>query len=456
MQGTSKLSSLMELYIGNNRVDDLKEVLHIKGMSTYSAQYWCNDLARKRSISRRSFTLISAGAGKLIILDLSGNQLCSALDYRHYTIYHVRKLKVLDGAGVEMAEQEAAKDKYDGKLTTEFVVERVGHSFLEHVRELNLAASRVRDVGDVLTEASFPSLKELNLENNQLVDLSGLLDLPLLTILRLNHNRVEHLGLVADGDHLRPVLPHLEVLQLGYNHINYIPSLRLHCLPELKSLFLQGNDITKIEGLDRCTQLRELILDKNKIKAVSQNSLTSLANLRTLRIECVSLRDSPGRLFGRGPPLLTPCFSPCVFAARMGCGRCQTSRRSRDCRRYRASPTGSASWRRLMYATRCLCCFVSPPSCVGSHTSESLTGCADGWTLCVQKIAQLPSLTELNLSTCPVCRKQLYRPTLIKKFPALRLLDAKCVSLEERERTEVNQNTQQSKRKKNNRNDRND
>jgi Leucine-rich repeat (LRR) protein len=259
LAGMSKLSSLMELYIGNNRVDDLKEVHHIKGMS------------------------------KLIILDLSGNQLCSALDYRHYTIYHVRKLKVLDGAGVEMAEQEAAKDKYDGKLTTEFVVERVGHSFLEHVRELNLAASRVRDVGDVLTEASFPSLKELNLDNNQLVDLSGLLDLPLLTILRLNHNRVEHLGLVADGDHPRPVLPHLEVLQLGYNHINYIPSLRLHCLPELKSLFLQGNDITKIEGLDRCIQLRELILDKNKIKAVSQNSLTSLANLRTLRIECVAL-----------------------------------------------------------------------------------------------------------------------------------------------------------------------
>ena len=44
----------------------------------------------------------------------------------------------------------------------------------------------------------------------------------------------------AEGE-ARPVLPHLEVLQLGYNHISYIPSLRLHCLPELKSLFLQVN-----------------------------------------------------------------------------------------------------------------------------------------------------------------------------------------------------------------------
>ena len=229
LSGLSKLTSLMELYIGNNRIDDLKEVSHVKGLS------------------------------KLIILDLSGNRLCSALDYRHYTIYHVRRLKVLDGAGVEMAEQEAAKEKYDGKLTTEFVVERVGHSFLEHVRELNLAASRVRDVGDVLTEERFPSLKELNLDNNQLVDLSGLLNLPLLTILRLNHNRVEHLGFVSADGEARPVLPHLEVLQLGYNHISYIPSLRLHCLPELKSLFLQGNEITKVSRPRPCVVSLRLI-----------------------------------------------------------------------------------------------------------------------------------------------------------------------------------------------------
>eukprot|EP01048_Picozoa_sp_COSAG05_P007592 COSAG05_NODE_539_length_8851_cov_3.718693_2_plen_1327_part_00 len=260
LAGLSKLASLMELYIGNNRVTDLKEVHHVKELS------------------------------KLIILDLSGNKLCTAQDYRHYTIYHVRKLKVLDGAGVEMMEQEAAKEKYDGKLTVEFVVERVGHSFLEHVRELNLAASRVRDLGDVMTQASFPGLKEINLDNNQLTDLSGLLDLPLLTVLRLNHNRVEHLG-AAGGDETRTALPHLEVLQLGYNHINYIPSLRLHCFPELRSLYLQGNDIAKIEGLERCLQLRELILDKNKLKSIAANSLSGLSNLRTLRIDENGLRS---------------------------------------------------------------------------------------------------------------------------------------------------------------------
>ena len=62
---------------------------------------------------------------KLIILDLSGNSLCTeGEDYREYTIFHVRRLKVLDGMGVEVAEQESAKDKYEGKLTLDFVIER--------------------------------------------------------------------------------------------------------------------------------------------------------------------------------------------------------------------------------------------------------------------------------------------------------------------------------------------
>ena len=340
LAGLSKLVSLMELYIGNNRVTDLKEVHHVKELS------------------------------KLIILDLSGNKLCTAVDYRHYTIYHIRKLKVLDGAGVEMMEQEAAKDKYDGKLTIEFVVERVGHSFLEHVRELNLAASRVRDLGDVMSQASFPGLKEVNLDNNQLTDLGGLLGLPLLTVLRLNHNRIEHLGGAAE-DSARSGLPHLEVLQLGYNHINYIPSLRLYCFPELRSLYLQGNDITKIEGLERCVQLRELILDKNKMKSIPVGALANLTNLRTLRIDENGLR----------------------------------------------SLSNIAPLPRLQIL-----------SCVSNRVTELAE---------TDKIAQLPSLTELNCSNCPVCRKQLYRPSLIKKFPALRLLDGKDVTMEERERTEL-------------------
>jgi len=95
----AKLTSLMEIYIGNNRIGLLKEVQHMKSLP------------------------------KLIILDLSGNALCQANEYRPYAIYHLRRLKVLDGVGIESTEQNSAKEKYAGRLTPDALVERLGHSF---------------------------------------------------------------------------------------------------------------------------------------------------------------------------------------------------------------------------------------------------------------------------------------------------------------------------------------
>jgi len=98
LSGLAKLSTLLELYLGNNRVADLKEALNLKPLP------------------------------KLIILDLSGNPVCGEHEYRLYSIFHLRKLKVLDGLGVETAEQSAANDAYAGRLTHEFLVEKLGHA----------------------------------------------------------------------------------------------------------------------------------------------------------------------------------------------------------------------------------------------------------------------------------------------------------------------------------------
>eukprot|EP00965_Chrysotila_dentata_P221734 6192546-Pleurochrysis_carterae.AAC.1 len=125
----------MEVYIGNNRVSVLKEVQHLKGLQ------------------------------KLIILDLAGNPLCETPDYRHYTVYQLRKLKVLDGVGIEVGEQSLAKEKYAGKLTTEALVERLGHNFWEHVHELDLCRSKLREL-DALHAPGFVNLRELTLDSN--------------------------------------------------------------------------------------------------------------------------------------------------------------------------------------------------------------------------------------------------------------------------------------------------
>ena len=63
-----------------------------------------------------------------------------------------------------------------------------------------------------------------------------------------------------------PVLEKLEVLHLGYNGISDLAALQLNRLVGLKSLFLQGNEIVRVEGLEGLAELRELVLDRNKVQ----------------------------------------------------------------------------------------------------------------------------------------------------------------------------------------------
>ncbi len=146
LAGLEKLSNLMELYICSNRIGDLKEVQHIKDLP------------------------------KLIIVDLSGNTICKSSSYRIYCVYYMRKLKVLDGIGVDAAEQQMAREKYSGKLTSEFLTEKIGvrsyfcfdmlnvpkrqknsqapmyldgflqHKYFEHIRELDLSGCRIKEI----------------------------------------------------------------------------------------------------------------------------------------------------------------------------------------------------------------------------------------------------------------------------------------------------------------------
>lgn len=126
LEGLGRLPALMELYIGNNRIDNIKEVLSLKDLP------------------------------KLIILDLSGNPLCRHEKYRLYTVYHLRRLKVLDGVGVDNTEQAAARDRFSGRLTAEFLEEKIGHTYFEAIRELDLAQCRIREI-EGLRYASAPA-----------------------------------------------------------------------------------------------------------------------------------------------------------------------------------------------------------------------------------------------------------------------------------------------------------
>ena len=73
---------------------------------------------------------------KLIILDMFGNPCFEDANYRLHTIFYLKKLKVLDGVPVDMTELNAARDKYAGRITEEWLEEHLGHADFEQVSPL--------------------------------------------------------------------------------------------------------------------------------------------------------------------------------------------------------------------------------------------------------------------------------------------------------------------------------
>lgn len=58
-------------------------------------------------------------------------------------------------------------------------------------------------------------------------------------------------------------------------------------------LHLQGNAIVFLAGLDSSTELRELRLDRNRIRQLDSSSTTALRQLRILTLEDNGLKSLP-------------------------------------------------------------------------------------------------------------------------------------------------------------------
>jgi len=81
---------------------------------------------------------------------------------------------VLDGVTVEAGEQAASRNLYAGRLTLDSLVERVGHSHFERLREMDLSGMGLKELGDVFTkeEGHFTGIQMLTLDNNELTEVS--------------------------------------------------------------------------------------------------------------------------------------------------------------------------------------------------------------------------------------------------------------------------------------------
>jgi len=270
LHGLQNAPSLVEIYAGNNKIQYTREIFKLKSIMN------------------------------LIILDLLGNELACESHYRLFLIYHLPHLKVLDGIPVSSSEGDMAKEAFGGKLTTDFITERLGHSNFSEICELDLPNCNLQTV-DLSGNDFFKNLRSLNLEQNNLTHFGGIVNLVNLKVLCLNHNHIESIIAKRSGesspttiksiDQTPQMLENLEVLHLGYNGISNLSNMQFARIPSLKALFLQGNEISKVEGLDGLFELKELVLDKNKIKGFQANSFKNQWKLTELHVEDNRIRD---------------------------------------------------------------------------------------------------------------------------------------------------------------------
>uniref|UniRef100_A0A8D3DG26 Leucine rich repeat containing 9 n=1 Tax=Scophthalmus maximus TaxID=52904 RepID=A0A8D3DG26_SCOMX len=293
LHGIQRVRSLLELYIGNNKISVSRDIYYLKGLTN------------------------------LIILNLYGNPLVEKLEnYRIYVVFHLSSLRALDGTAVVSIESESAKEMFGGRLTSDMVAEKLGHINYTDITYLTLQSCSLRIV-DLSPSDLFSSLHSINLDHNNLTSFSGLIYLPNIKSLCLNYNHIEsilprqrtyltnrqilHNKVHSSGygqqslskgnretwptGSLEPLMGSLEVLHLSHNGISNMANLQLSRLTNLKALFLQGNEISHVEGLEGLHQLRELVLDRNRIKALAENSFIAQNILLELHLAENRIRE---------------------------------------------------------------------------------------------------------------------------------------------------------------------
>lgn len=74
-----------------------------------------------------------------------------------------------------------ARELLGGRLTSDFVAERVGHSVFSEIRELDVPQLSLKSI-DLGTGEAFVNLRSVNLEHNNLTNVGGLVHLPNLRV----------------------------------------------------------------------------------------------------------------------------------------------------------------------------------------------------------------------------------------------------------------------------------
>ena len=133
---------------------------------------------------------------------------------------------------------------------------------------------------EIITNDMLNSIKELDLSDKGLSNISDIEYFKELTMLSLRFNEISDISALGN-------LTNLQTLDLSFNEISDISALR--SLTNLQTLYLLGNEISDISALRGLTNLQTLYLYTNSISDIS--ALRSLTNLQTLSLSTNNISD---------------------------------------------------------------------------------------------------------------------------------------------------------------------
>jgi Leucine-rich repeat (LRR) protein len=188
----SPLVQLLELYIGENQITDIKEIRFLSNLE------------------------------KLIVVDLWGNPICKDFDYRLFVIYHIKDVKVLDGISISQSEYEEAKEAFTGRLSEELLQVKLAGKDFAKIEVMDLTNSSLRDFHEIFNSKKFPNCSELNLEGNFFSSFRCFGFMPNLKILIMRNNRLQDLDMLWDPNAPKEMLKDSNATGLGALTVSFL------------------------------------------------------------------------------------------------------------------------------------------------------------------------------------------------------------------------------------------
>ncbi|MGC5816090.1 leucine-rich repeat domain-containing protein [Clostridium perfringens] len=279
----SNLTNLTSLYLNNNEIRDISALKNLTNLTTL-------DLSQQRIIGESVTTTTNTAEVNNIVKDIDGNAIAPTenSEYR----YDTEGNKIIFNNITETGEKAytfnqsvtigSATSNFSGTITQNIIFNEQT-SEIANIPDANLKAalnkaidSNRPDTQDITVSELNSLTGELNFNNKNISDLTGIENCTGITALRLAHNTISNISPLAN-------LTNLTNLSLDDNQISDISALRN--LTNLTELYLgwsldSGNQITDISALNNLINLTTLNINNNNITDISAlSNLTNLTNL---------------------------------------------------------------------------------------------------------------------------------------------------------------------------------